>query len=89
MSDDAIVRLTREALLLVLVVSGPPVVVSLLVGFVVSVLQATTQIQEQTLTFVPKLVAVFLTLAVAGPWIAAQLTRFTEALFLAFPEVVR
>lgn len=89
MAEDAIVRLTREALLLVLVVSGPPVVVSLLVGLLVSVFQATTQIQEQTLTFVPKLLAVFATLAIAGPWIAAQLTRFTEALLLAFPQVVR
>ena len=89
MAEDVILRLTREALLLVLVVSGPPVVVSLLVGLVVSVFQATTQIQEQTLTFVPKLLAVFATLAISGPWIAAQLARFTEALFTAFPQVVR
>ena len=89
MAEDAILRLTREALLLVLVVSGPPVVVSLLVGLVVSVFQATTQIQEQTLSFVPKLLAVFATLAISGPWIAAQLARFTEALFTAFPQVVR
>jgi len=89
MAEDAIIRLTREALLLVLVVSGPPIAVSLIVGFVVSLFQATTQIQEQTLTFVPKLLAVFATLAISGPWIGAQLTRFTEALFVAFPEVIR
>jgi flagellar biosynthetic protein FliQ len=89
MAEDAIVRLTREALLLVLVVSGPPVLVSLLTGLVVSLFQATTQIQEQTLTFVPKLLAVFATLAIAGPWIGSQLVRFTEALFAAFPEVLR
>lgn len=88
MGEDAIVRLTREALLLTLVVSGPPVVVSLLVGLLVSLFQATTQIQEQTLTFVPKLIAVFVTLAAFGPWIASQLARFTEALLIAFPEVV-
>jgi flagellar biosynthetic protein FliQ len=86
--DDAIVRLTREALMLVLVVSGPPIAASLLVGLVVSVFQATTQIQEQTLTFVPKLIAVFATLAALGPWIATQLGRFTEALFAAFPHWV-
>ena len=85
MADDAIVRLTREALLLVLVISGPPILVSLVVGLHVSVFQATTQIQEQTLTFVPKLLAVFATLAAMGPWIGAQLGRFTEALYSAFP----
>jgi flagellar biosynthetic protein FliQ len=89
MAEDAIIRLTREALLLVLVVSGPPVLVSLLTGLVVSIFQATTQIQEQTLTFVPKLLAVFATLAISGSWIASQLVRFTEALFTAFPEVLR
>jgi flagellar biosynthetic protein FliQ len=88
MADDAILRLTREALLLVLVVSGPPILVSLVVGLLVSLFQATTQIQEQTLTFVPKLLAVFATLAAFGPWIAAQLARFTEALFVAFPQLV-
>ena len=85
MGDDAILRLTREALLLVLVVSGPPVLVSMVVGLLVSVFQATTQIQEQTLSFVPKLLAVFVTLAALGPWIGAQLGRFTEALYAAFP----
>ena len=88
MADDVILRITREALLLVLVVSGPPVLVSLVVGFLVSVFQATTQIQEQTLSFVPKLIAVFATLAAMGPWIGAQLGRFTEALLTAFPTWV-
>ena len=76
MSGEMIIRIGREALLLVLLISAAPMLVSVLVGFVISVFQATTQIQEQTLTYVPKLVAVFLTLAIAGPWMLTQAVRF-------------
>ena len=80
MSGELIIRIVREALLLVLVVSAPPMLASVLVGFVVSVFQATTQIQEQTLSYVPKLIAVFLTLAVLGPWMLAQTLRFASVI---------
>ena len=80
MSGETIIRIVREALLLVLVVSAPPMLASVLVGFVVSVFQATTQIQEQTLSYVPKLIAVFLTLAVLGPWMLAQTLRFASVI---------
>jgi flagellar biosynthetic protein FliQ len=53
----------------------------MLVGFIVSVFQATTQIQEQTLSYVPKLAAVFVTLAIMGPWILAQTVKFTVVIF--------
>ena len=76
MSAETIIRIGREALLLVLLISAAPMLVSVLVGFIVSLFQATTQIQEQTLTYVPKLVAVFLTLAIAGPWMLTQAVRF-------------
>jgi flagellar biosynthesis protein FliQ len=79
-SGETIIRIVREALLLVLVVSAPPMLASVLVGFVVSVFQATTQIQEQTLSYVPKLIAVFLTLAVLGPWMLAQTLRFASVI---------
>jgi flagellar biosynthetic protein FliQ len=79
--EDYLLQVAREGLFLVLVASAPPVLASMLVGLIVSVLQATTQIQEQTLTFVPKIVAVFGSLVIAGPWIGAQLMRFTRLLF--------
>ncbi len=60
---------------------------SMLVGFFVSLFQATTQIQEQTLSYVPKLVAVFVMMAVLGPWIIAQMVRFTTILFESIPLV--
>jgi flagellar biosynthetic protein FliQ len=81
MSTEAILRILREGLLLVLVISGFPLAAGMLVGFVVSLFQATTQIQEQTLSFVPKMLAIFLTLAIGGPWMLYQAVRFTTALF--------
>ncbi len=81
--------ITQEALFLVLVASAPPVLMSLLVGFIISLFQATTQIQEQTLTFAPKVVAVFGVLALAGPWIGSQLVRFTYHVFDRFPALIK
>ena len=87
MDPDSVVRILREGLLLIVLISAPPMFVSLIVGLVVSVLQATTQVQEQTLSFVPKLLAIFLTLAVMGPWMLAQAVQFADALFGAIAEV--
>jgi flagellar biosynthetic protein FliQ len=86
--EDYLLQVAREGLYLVLIASAPPVLASMAVGLFVSVLQATTQIQEQTLTFVPKLVAVFGSLAIAGPWIGEQLVRFTRVVFEGFPAVI-
>lgn len=83
--ESYILQIAREALLLVLVASAPPVLASLVTGLMISIFQATTQIQEQTLTFVPKLIAVFATLVITGPWIGGQLLRFTRMLFEGFP----
>lgn len=79
---------TQQALFLVLVVSAPPVLISLVVGFTISVFQATTQIQEQTLSFAPKVVMVFGVLALAGSWIGSQLMRFTFHIFDRFPFMI-
>ncbi|MBK8482574.1 MAG: flagellar biosynthesis protein FliQ [Proteobacteria bacterium] len=87
MSAGDILQVTREALYLVVLVSAPAVAASLIVGLVVSVLQATTQVQDQTLSFVPKLLAVMVALAVAGGWMGAQILRLTQALWSQFPAV--
>jgi flagellar biosynthetic protein FliQ len=81
MTTELIIRIMREGLLLVLLISAGPMLSGMIVGLVVSILQATTQIQEQTLTFVPKIVVVFLTVAILGPWMLVQLIRFTRVLF--------
>ncbi len=80
--------ITQQALILVLVCSGPPIVLSLVVGFAVSVFQATTQIQEQTLSFAPKLVIVFGVLGLAGSWMGTQLLRFTFHIYDRFPALI-
>ena len=87
METVQILALAREALLLMVMASAPPILTSLVVGFAMSVFQASTQIQESTLSVVPKLCASLLALVLAGPWVAAQLTRFTTQLFLALPGV--
>ncbi|MHB8872742.1 MAG: flagellar biosynthesis protein FliQ [Myxococcaceae bacterium] len=87
MSQEMILTVGREALLLMVLASLPPIGASLVVGFAMSVFQATTQIQESTLSVVPKLCAAVLALVIAGPWIASQLARFTAQLLQSLPEV--
>ena len=85
---NQLIFITQEALYLVLVVSGPPVVISLVVGLLIAVFQATTQIQEQTLTFAPKMVIVFGILALLGSWMGSILLAFTFQVFDRFPELI-
>ena len=81
MDSDAILRLLREGLLLVLTVSAVPMLVAMAIGLMTALLQATTQTQDQTIGFVPKLVAVFGAIALAGPWMLWQVVRFTAVIF--------
>jgi flagellar biosynthetic protein FliQ len=86
-AGDLVFRVLREGLLLVLILSGPPLLASLLVGFVLGIFQSATQIHDQTLAFVPKLLVVTATLLAMGPVLGAQLLRFTQAIFLAVAGV--
>ena len=81
MNAELTLRVAREGVLLVLLISGGPMLASMLVGLVIGIFQATTQIQEQTLSFVPKLIAVFFSLLVLGPWMLMQAVRFARVLF--------
>jgi flagellar biosynthesis protein FliQ len=87
MTQDVVLTLGREALLLMVLASLPPIGASMVVGFLMSLFQATTQLQETTLSVVPKLCAAVLSLVLAGPWIAAQLVRFTQQLLMLIAEV--
>ena len=78
----------QQSLIMVLVVSGPPIILSLCIGFLVSVFQATTQIQEQTLTFAPKMIVIFGVLGLGGSWMGATLLRFTFHIFDRFPALI-
>jgi flagellar biosynthesis protein FliQ len=77
MSADFIIGLASEAVFTILKASAPMLVIGLAVGLIVSIFQATTQIQEQTLAFVPKIVAVFAAIIIFGPWIMNTLVDFT------------
>jgi flagellar biosynthetic protein FliQ len=86
-TSELVLRAVREGLLLVVLVSAPALLASLAVGFIVGILQAATQIQDQTLAFVPKLLVVTVVLIAVGPLLGAQLLRFTQALMLAIPAI--
>jgi len=87
MPAPELARLSAETLYLVLWLSAPALGASLAVGLLVGLLQAVTQVQDQTLAFVPRLAAVGLTLAVAGAWMGAELLRFTRSLWTAIAGV--
>ncbi len=82
--DSYVAAIAKQALFLVLILSAPPITAALIVGLSVSIIQATTQIQEQTLTFVPKLVAIILVIAFLGPLGAVKLLQFARQLFEGF-----
>jgi flagellar biosynthetic protein FliQ len=87
-SHALIVDLARNAIMLALLIAGPMLIVALLVGLTVSVLQAVTQIQEQTLAFVPKLVGVSVVFLLALPWVLQLLVKYTTELFRSLPSLV-
>jgi flagellar biosynthetic protein FliQ len=80
MTTETILRLAQETVYTILIVIAPVVGVALLVGLLVSIFQATTQIQEQTLSFVPKIVAVFLAILFFGAWMLQRVVDFTQNL---------
>lgn len=81
MSAELVMDIMRDAFIRVLLVSGPVLIVGMVVGLIISILQATTQIQEQTLSFVPKLIAVFLTLILTGNFMINILLEFVKYIF--------
>lgn len=87
MSQALVIDLARNAMMLALLVGGPLMLVALVVGLVVSVFQAVTSIQEQTLSFVPKLIAVSVAFLVALPWMMEVMVRYTTDLFRSIPTI--
>jgi flagellar biosynthesis protein FliQ len=85
--DPILLALGREAVVVVLLVSAPPLLAALVVGLVTGVLQAATQVQEQALGVVPRLAAVFVALGVAAPWIGARVARFAAACIDLLPRI--
>ena len=89
MGQDTAVQVIYQGVTTILMVSLPIVGVGLMVGFMVSLFQAVTQIQEQTLTFVPKVVSVLLMVAFTSPWIISMMVDFTTTLWSSIPYMTR
>ena len=87
MNEDLAIHLAVEALIVTLKVSAPFLLAGLLVGLIVSVFQAATQIQEQTLSFIPKIVATGVVGVIAGPWALDVLVAYAHELFVSIPEL--
>ena len=88
MSQDGVINLAMQAMELAFKVAMPLLLVALVVGLVVSIFQAVTQIQEQTLSFIPKIAGLAVVLVVAGPWMLGQLLSWTEELYGQIPKLV-
>lgn len=89
MTEGTALHLAREAIALTMLLSGPLLIASLAVGLLVSIFQAATQIQEQTLTFVPKLVAIMFTLLILGSWMLNTMLSYTVELLSTLGQMVR
>ena len=88
MNQDVVVNLAMQAMQIALKVGGPILIVGLVIGLVISIFQAVTQIQEQTLSFIPKIVGLAVVIIVAGPWMLGQMLTYTEELWGAIPSMV-
>jgi flagellar biosynthetic protein FliQ len=89
MTTDTVVGLMVETIKITLLISAPMLIVGLVVGVVISLLQAVTQIQEMTLVFVPKIVAVLIALVASLPWMISLLTTFTQNIFANIPAYIK
>ena len=81
MSAETVIKVAEEAIKVILLTSGPLLLVALVTGLLVSIFQATTQIQEQTLAFVPKIIAVLIAIIFFGPWMLTKMTSYTKDIF--------
>lgn len=88
MTPTSVVELGRQALEVTLLISAPLFIAALVTGLVISIFQAATQINETTLSFVPKLVAIFLALVIAGPWMLSVLISYIRQLYEAIPAMI-
>ena len=86
MASELVIQLAQEALMMVMLVSAPMLGLGLIVGLMVSIFQATTSIQEQTLAFIPKIIAVFVAILIFGPWMLRLMIEFVTGIFVSLPD---
>jgi flagellar biosynthetic protein FliQ len=88
MNQDTVINLATQAMMLSLKVAGPILLLGLIVGLLVSIFQAVTSIQEQSLSFIPKIVGVAVLIVVLGPWMLGQLVSYAQNLYLSIPSLI-
>jgi flagellar biosynthesis protein FliQ len=88
MTESYILSLAQNAIMLVLLIAGPVLLISLLIGSLVSMVQAATQINEVTMTFIPKMIGIILVILVLGSWMMQKLLLFTSNLFSSLPNLI-
>jgi flagellar biosynthetic protein FliQ len=88
MNQDTVVNLATQAMMLSLKIAGPILLLGLIIGLLVSIFQAVTSIQEQSLSFIPKIVGVAVLIVVLGPWMLDQLVGYAQNLYLSIPQLI-
>ncbi|WP_301102941.1 flagellar biosynthesis protein FliQ [Propionivibrio sp.] len=88
MTPELVMNIGRQAIEMTLILSGPLLLSALVIGLVISIFQAATQINEQTLSFIPKLVGMFLVLILAGPWMLQMMVDYIRRLFESIPQII-
>lgn len=88
MNQDTVVSLATQAMTLAIEVAGPMMLVGLVIGLVVSVFQAVTSIQEQSLSFIPKIIGLAALIVILGPWMLGQVVNYTQNLYLSIPQLI-
>jgi len=89
MSPDVVISLGQKALEMALILSAPVLLITFLVGLVISILQSATQIQEMTLSYIPKIIAAYITVLVLGAWMLNKLIDYTKELIINIPTLFR
>ncbi|MFZ4515041.1 MAG: flagellar biosynthesis protein FliQ [Acidimicrobiia bacterium] len=89
MTDTTVIEIISKALFLSMKIAGPILAITLAIGLLVGIIQAATSIQEQTLTFVPKLIAIGAVVLLSGNWMISEVVSFTQSLFQMIPQMVK
>jgi flagellar biosynthetic protein FliQ len=88
MDQDTVVSLATQAMTLAIEVAGPMMLVGLVIGLIVSIFQAVTSIQEQSLSFIPKIMGLAALIIILGPWMLDQLVNYTQNLYMSIPQLI-
>lgn len=88
MNQDTVVNLATQAMTLAIEVAGPMMLVGLVIGLVISIFQAVTSIQEQSLSFIPKIIGLAALIVILGPWMLDQLVNYASNLYLSIPQLI-